>query len=385
MRNPCSHQGNMGTETFPTLYAVASNGKVKVWSIEVTGSTCSAVIRTTYGYDDGKLVQNERNIDKGKNVGRANETTPMEQAISEARKKFQDKITEGYAQDIAKSIVPGVASGSEQGKILPMLAHDFHKRGKDIKFPCFVQPKLDGVRCIYHDGQLSSRNGKPFGHLDHILRDLGHIKENIVLDGELYSDTLSFQIVVGLVKKQTLTKDDNDLMKQVQYWVYDCVNDDTFEDRMRVLRSMFDKYPTLKHVQEVDTDACDKREDIHRIHNQYTEQGYEGLMLRNKSGRYQLATRSKDLQKFKEFEEDEFQVTDFTQGEGSESGLVIWICKTQKGQVFQVRPRGTHEQRAELFKQASRYVGQNLTVRFQELTDGGIPRFPVGITFRDYE
>ena len=75
----------------------------------------------------------------------------------------------------------------------------------------------------------------------------------------------------------------------------------------------------------------------------------------------------------------------FTEGEGHEKGLVIWTCKTKDGKKFNVRPRGTHEERAALFKEAGNYVGKKLTVRFQELTGDGIPRFPVGITFRDYE
>jgi DNA ligase-1 len=50
-----------------------------------------------------------------------------------------------------------------------------------------------------------------------------------------------------------------------------------------------------------------------------------------------------------------------------------------------VRPRGTHEERAVLLNNAGSYVAKKLTVRYQELTDDGIPRFPVGISFRDYE
>ena len=75
----------------------------------------------------------------------------------------------------------------------------------------------------------------------------------------------------------------------------------------------------------------------------------------------------------------------FTEGEGLDKGLVIWICKTKEGRTFNVRPRGTHAERAEFFKNGQTYVGKMLTVRFQELTGDGIPRFPVGIAFRDYE
>ncbi len=78
-------------------------------------------------------------------------------------------------------------------------------------------------------------------------------------------------------------------------------------------------------------------------------------------------------------------MTGYKEGEGLEKGCVIWICKTPKGQEFAVRPRGTHEERAELFSDADSYVGKKLTVRYQELTTDGLPRFPVGLTFRDYE
>jgi Flp pilus assembly protein CpaB len=51
--------------------------------------------------------------------------------------------------------------------------------------------------------------------------------------------------------------------------------------------------------------------------------------------------------------------------------------------------RDTREARAEIFKDVTKhpakYIGKELTVRFQELSDDGIPRFPVGISFRDYE
>jgi DNA ligase-1 len=118
---------------------------------------------------------------------------------------------------------------------------------------------------------------------------------------------------------------------------------------------------------------------------------------------YRVGVRSTDLQKYKEFEDAEYRVVGFKEGDGLEKGCVIWICETSlapqetraspnevrlatgKSQNFAVRPRGTHEARAALMAEADRYVGQMLTVRYQELTTDGIPRFPVGITFRDYE
>ena len=79
------------------------------------------------------------------------------------------------------------------------------------------------------------------------------------------------------------------------------------------------------------------------------------------------------------------EVVDYKEGEGLEEGCVLWVCKTPEGKLFSCRPRGTREDRVELFKNGDKYVGKKLTVRFQELTNDKVPRFPVGITFRDYE
>jgi DNA ligase-1 len=119
-------------------------------------------------------------------------------------------------------------------------------------------------------------------------------------------------------------------------------------------------------------------------HNTFVADGYEGIMLRACQGLYKHS-RSADLLKYKEFFDDEYEVVGFKEGEGQEKGCVLWMCKTEKGQTFHCRPRGTRDDRAELFQKGPEYVGKKLTVRYQELTDEGLPRFPVGIAFRDYE
>ena len=78
-------------------------------------------------------------------------------------------------------------------------------------------------------------------------------------------------------------------------------------------------------------------------------------------------------------------MVDYKEGEGQEAGCVIWVCKTDEGKVFHCRPRGTREDRALQFQHGADFVGKKLTVRYQELTDTKLPRFPVGIAFRDYE
>jgi len=369
--------------SLPTLYSKSKTGKTQVWNIQVIGST----IRVSYGYQDGATTVNEKTITAGKNIGKKNETTPEQQAASEARSTWDKKKTGGYAESLDDAQVPATASEGSMAAhetILPMLAHDYNKRGKDIKFPCFVQPKLDGVRCIFRNGVLTSRQGKVFPNMENIVNDLKDVE--LVLDGELYSDTLNFQQFVGLVRKKKHNAAEIELLKQVKYWVYDIVNDKPFEERHATLREMFVNHVHLyPFVYRLITEECKTKAELKGFHDRFAAEGKEGLIIRNKTGLYQLAARSKDLQKYKEFEDAEYKVTGFSEGEGLEKGLVIWTCETSTGKTFNVRPRGSHEDRAALFKEADDYIGKSLTVRYQELTDEGIPRFPVGIAFRDYE
>jgi DNA ligase-1 len=348
--------------------------------------TIGAKIRVSYGYEGGAVTVSEKTIEKGKNLGKKNATTAEQQAASEAKSTWDKKKTGGYGESMDDAHVPGVADAAAvvaHAAILPMLAHDYHKRGKDIKFPCFVQPKLDGVRCIFQNGVLTSRQGKVFPDMEHIVAELEGV--NLVLDGELYSDTLSFQQFVGLVRKKKHNAAEKVLLRQVKYWVYDCVNDKPFDERFNTLQEMFHGARGFEHVRQLPTESCDTKAQLKTFHDRYVADGKEGLIIRNSAGLYQLAARSKDLQKYKEFEDGEFTVVDYTDGEGSEKGLVIWVCETEDKKQFSVRPRGTHEDRAEIFKDGDSYLGKKLTVRYQELTADGIPRFPVGIAFRDYE
>ena len=111
---------------------------------------------------------------------------------------------------------------------------------------------------------------------------------------------------------------------------------------------------------------------------------YEGAILRNRDSIYEFR-RSKHLQKFKTFSDDEFEIIDFKEGTGHDLGTVIWKCKTKSGKEFDVRPIGTVQERSELFKNGDILVGKMLTVTYQELSEFGVPRFPVGKTIRDYE
>ena len=436
--------------SFPKLYAQDKNGKIKVWTaaVLVNSDTDAVTSRTTHGYINGKQQMVYRDCDAGKNIGRSNETTPLEQCISETRRKWTDKkekeaytetkpadCGEGYGDisgndyDADADADEGFGSGGESaipaGPFLPMLAQTFNpgnfttssKRKKVIKFPCFVQPKLDGLRCVsymtrtanVHEVALQSRTGAFFTGLHHIvaaLRPYLSQHPNIVIDGELYTDQMPFEELAGLIKKKKITDSDVARLKKVKYHVYDiydharhdipysermgllavavrrcgCVANDTLTASGRILRSDTEAAAVVVLVR---TEQVAELSEFRQLFAEFVEAGYEGIMLRNAAGVYCANYRSNDLQKYKEFMEDEYRIIDFTQGEGRDAGAVIWICETADGKEFSARPRGTIEQRRTWFNDGDSYIGKNLTVVYQELTEEGKPRFPVGKAVRD--
>ena len=391
-------------KTFPTLYKRAHTGKVQQWTMIVDGDQYYSIS----GQVGGKLTETKPSTAEGKNIGKKNETTPLEQSIKDARTTWSKKIDQGYTEyDKDKDSTPSSSSAAvatssiasskatpiDTEVPMPMLAHKLSEKEKHIKYPCYSQPKYDGTRSIglcglKEGGCLFSRQRKAYPHLEHIQAVLRRLPKSLILDGELYTTKHNFQKIVGLVKQKTIRKEDQEKHNDIQLHCYDIVDKDkTFEERYAVLEKLFKDYASVigSVLQLCPTVRITKKEELKPKHDEYVALGFEGLMIRNSKGLYAVGQRSADLLKMKEFEDDEYEVVDFYEGEGREAGCVMWRCKTKDGKVFGCRPEGTHEERAALLSRGASFVGKMLTVRFQELTEDGVPRFPVGVAFRDYE
>ena len=183
---------------------------------------------------------------------------------------------------------------------------------------------------------------------------------NFYLDGELYTNDLSFEEISGLSRKLEggLTEEEEKKIDLIHYYVYDCFDLDnmelTFKERYAILKSL----PKVKYVNIVETYNAKNKEEVREFQKKFVEEGYEGTMLRNYDSTYQLNKRTKDLQKYKDFMEDEFKIIGFTDGEGSEKGQVIWKCVTKDGKEFNVVPIGTRSHRKKLFKEAEKKIGK---------------------------
>jgi DNA ligase-1 len=376
---------------FDTLYSTRSSGKINVWNICIKKDDTIAYICTYTGQEGGKITEHIKKISVGKNIGKKNETTVVEQAISEAQSAWNKKKDKNGCRTDRDELKDALT-------FVPMSAQYFEERKKYINFEtAYVQPKLDGVRCVLkkegNEIKMFSKNGLEFNNLDHIKDLVSKLKfdDNVCLDGELYTEKFPFNKINGYVRRldNKLKKDDLECIKNIDYHIFDCFDIDNvdweYENRHKYLIKLLKKNKT-QTLTLVKTIPIKEIEQVYDINKQFIDQGYEGIMIRNSLGKYKNSkTRSNDLQKYKLFKDDEYEITGFQEGEARDEGTVIWMCKIKNNKEFAVRPKGTLEERREMFKNGEKCIGKMLTVKYQELSDKGIPRFPVGLRIREID
>ena len=240
-------------EDLPTIYGVEKNGKTKVWTARIYRDELNgfATVEIEYGQLDGKKQTTRREYTEGKNLGKKNETSPLQQCVAETKRKWQDKMEkEGYSlvQPITETIktteteteTETTETETVSAKVFPMLAHTYEpnsvkNKKNDIAFPCYVQPKLDGLRCICYMNMRTgkvvaqSRTGSYFETVEHICAELRPIllkNPGLILDGELYTADMPFEVLAGLIKKKKMSNADAQRIQCIKYHIYDAVMDE---------------------------------------------------------------------------------------------------------------------------------------------------------------
>lgn len=281
----------------------------------------------------------------------------------------------------------------------PMLARTLGP--KFDQFPCFVQPKLNGVRALYQQpckssfGIFQSRDEKVW--LDRVLRHLCDELEPLyetlgplILDGELYVHGWRLQRINGAIAVNRL--EPNNDTRQIEFHVFDVV-----DPKKRFSERWFDIYhkiwvANLPHVKAVATDIIANRLMLDQHFHHYTSKGYEGIMLRP-DGPYEFGEhlgrggtmtsyRSRTLWKHKQWEDGEFRCCGITQGEGK-ADIGIGALVLEKNLARELRDEtdtfkvgtGLDDSDRIAFMQ-NPPIGKLVKVRYLELTKDGIPFNP---------
>ena len=280
-------------------------------------------------------------------------------------------------------------------KIKAMLAHKYNEDKAD--YPAYIQPKLDGVRCLFTKDGAFSRAGNQFMNVEHIEYDLKPVFNrypNLILDGELYNHGLKddFNKIISLVKKKKPTKDDRiEAAQQVQYHMYDVASfpNATYTWRMGFINRLTDSsmVRTSNCLVITETKVALDFDDAAVLHNYNLKSGYEGSIYRTLDGYYK-GTRSWDLMKFKDFHDAEATIINYEVGKGKREGtLGKFIMEDEDGNVFGCPPGKGYNYKgmADLLENIHDYIGQVATFTYFQRTPAGSCRHPLFKCLRNYE
>ena len=420
-----------------TLYK-RGRGKFLEWTIKIETINNKVNILMAYGELNGEHVIRYQNNIKGKNIGKINETTPYEQAISIANSKIHKKQREGYKRlselleqfpnemytlpkEQALEIVLPAFNTDISGNEIPMKCQQYYrskkaftdntgktwddkkyyyllnpyadKRKDDliISFPCYIQPKVNGVRAfiklVNNEVKIYSKKGLEY-NLPHISNWFSSRKdlfgdEDIIFDGELYIPGEHLQNITSAVRAMQLTT------SLVKYYIFDiAIEELTQKERFGLLYS-----PIVKNtIQEdlnapivlVETRSVNTDERVQELTDIFIKQGYEGSVCRTFDGLYQFGKRPQSIVKLKRTTSSEFTIIDIVPQEVDPS-LGLFVCTTMEGREFKVTPKGNENYKKEILIKSHSFIGKQLTCVFYEYTEDGLPYHIIDNIVRDYE
>ena len=280
----------------------------------------------------------------------------------------------------------------------PMLAYPVSDKPINYDEPVFMQPKLDGVRClIQYERKVQpredvvvaySRTGKEWKNIQHILAELKPFFQkhpNVILDGELYNHNLrdDFETIISLVRRQT--PDDIDMLESadlVQFHCYDIIDETkTFEERNYFISKHVKPSYCVKHVE---TQLVTSERSSKNVHDANLIAGYEGSILRTNDT--YACKRSHNLRKFKDFHDTEAMLIDWVEGKGKRKGTIgKFMAVDADGNVFGMPVMDKFKYLQENFEEMKTWLGKTATFTYFERTKANSYRHPLFKCIRNYE
>ncbi len=285
-----------------------------------------------------------------------------------------------------------------------MLAYPANKKPIDYTKPVYIQPKLDGVRCVIQAELIKiihedyavlvtaySRTGKEWKNIEHILEQLIPFfakYPNVILDGELYNHDLKddFEKIISLVRKTKPTDEDRlEAARLTQFHCYDIIDEELpFDQRIEFVTQTLMLLGDNIHT--VDTQLITSERSAKNCHDANLIAGYEGSIVRTNDP-YQCK-RSHNLRKFKDFSDAEAYIVGYQEGQGKREGtLGKFLMQDEEGIQFGCPPgKGyNYEDMKEMLNNIHKYMGQIATFTYFGRTKANSYRHPHFKCIRNYE
>lgn len=358
--------------THKTLYSKTSTGATQIWRLEQEASKYRAVS----GQLNGQLVIHDWTICEGKNLGKANETTPENQCTKEVEALYKKKLKADYFEDIEDI--------DKVRFVAPMLAKNFNDYKEKLSYPLGIQCKFNGSRCVITKDGAFTRKGERYLTIQHITDGLKWVFDkypDAVLDGELFNYDLREKLneLMSLVRRTVhITQEDLDNSKKmVRFYCYDGYNfgigkEDGYAYRKAVIDKIFkNEYASGLVVKYVDTWVVNSEKELNERYNLLLEDKQEGGIIRVLNAPYENK-RSKYLLKLKNVDDAEFTITGISEGSGNWAGKAK-IVHLKEG--FDATFKGTMEQAIECLKEKDKWIGKKVTICYNGKTAFGVPNF----------
>lgn len=385
----------------------AQNGKIREWSIvinlfdkkkthiDITDIENQEVedgyyteYYTVSGYQNMKMTQSANTtITIGKNIGKKNETTVLTQAYKECKSKYAAKIKAGYTEKIQKAD----KEVAKDAMPFPMAVKSWKDHGMKLKYPLFIQPKLDGIRLLarMEDGKvkLYTRRLHDIVGFDKLKNDILCLFKSsklttFIIDGELYCHGMNLQTISGIVRNESISEEEKEQLKYHVFDIFDIKQPMlNFKQRYEILERLFTSCDTTM-VSLNPTNVASSETDAEKSFKSYVKDGYEGVIYKSSDKPYEFdfnkEKRSGWYLKRKKQDDDEFPIVGYTSGKGKDIDCIVFQLEGPNKKIFNCVPNGTYEYRKELFKQAeasfdTSFKGKLAKVVYDDLSKDGIP------------
>lgn len=357
---------------FETLYKKTKTGAIQSYQISVNEYSYTVL----QGQIDGKKQEYVTRC-WPKNVGRSNESTAEQQALSEATSKYAEKVKSGYSTN---------PSGEITVK-LPMKISNYQDHKDKVTYPCYLSPKLNGVNATYtllpdDTLLLTSRGGEvypPLPHLEDEVRSVMEDLETNKLAGELYKHGAHLQDIMSWVLSP---KEES---KSLSFVIFDAPElDGSYETRRRAMVEVLPAYEydasRASGCHRVKMQMVKNEKALEEWMNIYLSNSYEGTVITLPEAAYRYNVRSLQVFKYKRALDAEYLVVGY---EVDKSGSPVLVCQTPNELTFSVKPKGTVQQRQTLLDNIESCIGRWYKIEYETLSKKNIPLKPVGICFRN--